>query len=390
MGPKNAAETFKAKNPRANTYRVSLYGSLATTGKGHLTDKALISALSATKTEIIWHKEQCLPKHPNGMIFEALDKNGNVKDTWTVYSIGGGDLWDGESVDKTDSLYPFTKMRDILCHCEKENITLWQFVEQVEGPKIWNYLELVQDKMMKALLRGILKKGKLPGPLNLKRKAHLYYEKAEHPQETLKKRNRIFAYALAVAEENASGGEIVTAPTCGSCGVVPSVLRVMMHNYKTPKTQILKALATAGLLGNLAKENASISGAAVGCQGEIGVACAMASGAIAQLLGANNKQIEYAAEMGLEHHLGLTCDPIAGLVQIPCIERNAMAASRAVDCAIYALASDGNHFVSYDDVLDTMMATGQDLSSKYRETALGGLAKRFEHALFEPETNPKC
>ena len=237
--------------------------------------------------------------------------------------------------------------------------------------------------MQNTMNRGLEKRGVLPGSLNLERKARRYLHNAEHSPQYLRRMNNLFAYALACAEENASGTEVVTAPTCGSCGVVPAVCRLIKEIYQFEDTTVVHALATAGLFGNLAKSNASISGAEVGCQGEIGVACAMAAAAACQLEGGDNKRIAYAAEMGLEHHLGLTCDPVDGLVQIPCIERNALAASRALDCATYALMSDGEHRISYDDVLATMMQTGLDMNKDYRETARGGLARFFKAKLLK-------
>ena len=251
-------------------------------------------------------------------------------------------------------------------------------MEEVEGTEIWGYLDTVWKAMQDTMARGLEKRGVLPGSLNLERKARRYLYKAESSPQYLRRMNNLFSYALACSEENAAGGIVVTAPTCGSCGVLPAVLRLVKEICEFEDITILHALATASLFGNMAKMNASISGAEVGCQGEVGVACAMAAAATCQLEGGDNKRIEYAAEMGLEHHLGLTCDPVEGLVQIPCIERNALAASRALDCATYSLMSDGHNRVSYDDVLITMMQTGLDMDTDYRETAHGGLSKLFQ------------
>ncbi|HNZ54344.1 MAG TPA: L-serine ammonia-lyase, iron-sulfur-dependent, subunit alpha, partial [bacterium] len=252
--------------------------------------------------------------------------------------------------------------------------SFWEFVEEHEGEEIWEYLLEVWKVMKDSVKRGLSKEGLLPGGLGLQRKASSYSIKASGFRGSLKRRSMLFAYALAVAEENASGGKVVTAPTCGSSGVLPGVLYNMSVNYKFNEDKILRALATAGLIGNLVKKNASISGAKVGCQGEIGTACAMAAAAAAQLFGGTPNQIEYAAEMGLEHHLGLTCDPVCGLVQIPCIERNAFAASRALDANTFALLSDGKHTISFDTIVETMNRTGNDLPMIYKETSEGGLA----------------
>jgi L-serine dehydratase len=250
-------------------------------------------------------------------------------------------------------------------------------VEQREGPGIWDFLSDIWAAMREAVERGLATEGRLPGPLNLRRKASTYKVKAEGFKDNLRTRGLVFAYALAVSEENASGHKIVTAPTCGSCGVLPAVLYHLWKSRNFSEMQILRALATAGLIGNVVKTNASISGAEVGCQGEVGVACAMASAAASQLFGGSPAQIEYAAEMGLEHHLGMTCDPVCGLVQIPCIERNAYAAARALDANIYASFTDGSHRVSFDKLVQVMKETGHDLPSLYKETAAGGLAKDY-------------
>ncbi len=261
--------------------------------------------------------------------------------------------------------------------CEKTGKTLWEYVEEVEGKEIWNYLNNVWETMIDEIKRGLNREGVLPGELHLQRKAYSYYIKAKHSGTFLKSFGMVAAYALAVAEENASANIVVTAPTCGSSGVLPAVLYFLHKFHKIERDIILRALATAGLIGNLVKENASISGAEVGCQGEIGAACAMASGAAAQILGGTVKQIEYAAEIGMEHHLGLTCDPVGGYVQIPCIERNAFAAGRALQASTYSLFSDGSHRISFDEVVITMKETGLSMSSCYKETGECGLAKHW-------------
>jgi L-serine dehydratase len=372
MGPARAARIFRDRNPRASSFRVELAGSLAATGRGHLTDTVIISTL-ASPVEIVWSPDLVLPGHPNGMRFWAFDAAGTELDFWEVCSIGGGALSSDADEPARPEPYPFSTMREALELCEAEGIPLWQLAFRQEGD-IREYLSECWSVMSKAVARGLETEGSLPGSLKLVRKASSYIIRARRSSGVEKRISTIFAYALAVAEENAAGGVVVTAPTCGSCGVLPAVLRILMEDENLGEERIVRAMATAGLVGNLVKTNASISGAEVGCQGEIGTACAMAAAAAAQLLGATPRQIEYAAEMGLEHHLGLTCDPIDGLVQIPCIERNAMAASRALDCAIYALLSDGSHRVSFDMVVKTMYETGRDLRSDYRETSRGGLA----------------
>lgn len=378
MGPRQAAEIFNKANADAHSFRVYLYGSLALTGKGHLTDLAVTTGLEPKPVHIVWENQITLPRHPNGLKFEALDEKDNVLSSRIFYSIGGGDIReDADFNSPPHSVYPLRTMQDILAYTKERKMSLWEYVEEVEGPQIWDFLTDVWEQMQDTMQRGLSKRDILPGSLQLDRKAMRYYKLADTSPRYVRRVHRLFAYALACSEENASGGKVVTAPTCGSCGVLPAVLRISKEVYELEPTPIIRALATAGLVGNLAKTNASISGAEVGCQGEVGVACAMAAAAACQLEGGNNRQIDYAAEMGLEHHLGLTCDPVDGLVQIPCIERNAMAASRAIDCATYALASDNDNRVSYDDILVTMMQTGKDMNSDYRETAKGGLARFF-------------
>ncbi|MBS4015708.1 MAG: L-serine ammonia-lyase [Candidatus Latescibacteria bacterium] len=372
MGPKNAAEIFKQKNPEAALYRVTLYGSLAATGKGHLTNQVLKSTLTPKKLKLIWKPKIYLPFHPNGMKFEALDKKNKVIDCWTVFSVGGGSLWT-KNGKPNPKVYPLSKMSDILVWCRKTGKSLWQYVYEHEN--VEPYLKEIWEVMKDSIKRGLSNEGPLPGRLKLRRCAAAYYMKAQNTKGFTQQAQIVSAYALAVAEENACGSVIVTAPTCGSAGVVPAVLYTLKKKYNFPDQKIYRALAVAGLIGNSVKTNGSIAGAEVGCQGEIGVACAMAAGAATQLLGGSNHQIEYAAEMGLEHHLGLTCDPVAGLVQIPCILRNVAGSTRALDSAAFVLLTNGRHRVSFDQVVKTMVETGCDLQSKYKETSLGGLAK---------------
>lgn len=373
MAPQKATQIFKKENQNATSFRVTLYGSLAATGKGHLTDVAIINTLCPLPSEIVWEPEIVLPFHTNGMKFEAI-KDGQIIKEWIVYSIGGGDLSDGTKKTETEGLYDKNTMKDILHWCQKTGKSFWEYVEDTEGKEIYEYLETVWKTMEAAIHRGLEGEGLLPGGLGLQKKSSMYYVKSKGYQGSMKSRALIYSYALAVSEENASGGIIVTAPTCGSCGILPAVLYHLKTNHDVSDTKIIRALATAALIGNIVKTNASVSGAEVGCQGEVGVACAMAAGAACQLFGGSTQQIEYAAEMGLEHHLGLTCDPICGLVQVPCIERNAFAAARALDSCSFAMLSDGKHLINFDKVVRTMQQTGHDLPSLYKETSTGGLA----------------
>ena len=380
MGPRKAAEMFLEKHPEAASFEVTLYGSLAATGKGHMTDVAILDTLTPhAPVDLKWAPEIFLPFHPNGMLFKSKDETGKVTDEWTVYSVGGGALAE-EGVPKIDSqhIYQMSTMSEILGWCERTGKSYWEYVQECEESDIWDYLSEVWKVMREAVERGLEEEGVLPGPLNLRRKAATYYIKAKGYKDNLRSRGLVFSYALAVSEENASGGKIVTAPTCGSCGVVPAVLYHLAKSRDFSEMRVLRALATAGLIGNIVKHNATISGAEGGCQAEVGVACSMAAAAASQLFGGSPAQIEYAAELGLEHHLGMTCDPVCGLVQIPCIERNAYAAARALDSNIYAAFTDGIHRVSFDKVVDVMKQTGHDLPSLYKETSEGGLAKDYK------------
>ena len=379
MGPRRAAEIFAERHPAAARYEVTLYGSLAATGRGHLTDRAILDVLvPIAPTDILWHSEIVLPFHTNGMDFKAFDANNTEIASWRVYSIGGGALSDGSQAGgewQPADIYPLTHMTDIIHWCSHTGKSYWEYVNQYEESDVWDYLAEVWDAMKTAIHNGLENEGVLPGPLHLRRKAAAYYYRSNGSKPSLQSRGLVFAYALAVSEENAGGGRIVTAPTCGSCGVIPAVLYHLAVTREFSDKRILRALATAGLIGSIVKENASIAGAEVGCQGEVGVACAMAAAAANQLFGGSTTQIEYAAEMGLEHHLGMTCDPICGMVQIPCIERNAYAAARALDVNLYSTFSDGRHRVSFDHVVEVMKQTGHDLPSVYKETSEGGLAK---------------
>ncbi len=382
MGPQKAAQIFAAHHRDAKAFKATLYGSLAATGKGHMTDVAIEEVLKPiAPINIDWKPSVFLPFHPNGMTFSAFDEDGHEIDSWTVYSVGGGALSEGGEIrwlTDVKDVYKKNTLKEILTWCDNHGRSYWEYVDECEESSIWDYLMEVWKAMQESVERGLDHEGALPGPLNLPRKASTYFVKAQGYKPSLASRCLVSAYALAVSEENASGGTIVTAPTCGSCGVMPAVLYHMSRSHEVSDTRILHALATAGLFGNIVKKNASISGAEVGCQGEVGVACAMASAAACQLFGGTPSQIEYAAEMGLEHHLGMTCDPVCGLVQIPCIERNAFAATRALDANLYASLSDGKHRVSFDRVVNVMKQTGHDLPSLYKETSEGGLAKAYE------------
>lgn len=376
MGPGFAATAFHARVPHAHRIRITLYGSLAATGKGHLTDLAVTEPFAERPVELVWRPTETLPLHPNGLRFEAFDHNEVMLAEQVCYSVGGGALMnEAGEIDGGEDVYPFTSMQQILQQADEDGLALWEYVEHYEGKAIWPFLAGIYHAMQSAITNGLESEGVLPGLLRLPRKAGAYLARANSMADYFRQTGLLFSYALAVSEENASGHQIVTAPTCGACGVMPAVLFFLQQQNRISEHKILRALATAGLVGNLIKRNASISGAEVGCQGEVGTACAMAAAAATQLLGGTSRQIEYAAEMGLEHHLGLTCDPVGGYVQIPCIERNAIAAVRALDCAAFALLSDGRHHITFDEVVQTMWETGTDLKTGYRETAQGGLAK---------------
>lgn len=370
MGPHLAAKRFLTQNPTADHFKVDLYGSLALTGRGHLTDYIIKKTLG-NDTEIIFDINTTYDYHPNGMKFYAYKDNKLINE-WLVFSVGGGSLRELNEKRRVgkENIYPHSYMNEILTYCKENNLKLNDYVTKYDNQ--YQYLEKVLDTMISTIDKGLYEKGILPGRMKVERKANdflLAYNKDNSFS------NLLYASALATAEENASGNIVVTSPTCGSSGILPSVLYSFMKTHNISREELIEALKIAGLIGNLVKYNASISGAEVGCQGEVGTACAMASGAASYLFGATNEQIEYAAEIALEHHLGLTCDPVDGLVQIPCIERNALAASMAIDSANYAIHTDGIHKISFDYVVEVMKETGKDLSTKYKETSTGGLAK---------------
>lgn len=377
IGPRRAAEMFLARNTEAKRFQVTLYGSLAATGKGHLTDTAILSVLQPhAPTEVLWHPEIIKEFHPNGILFESFDAQNNLMEDWLIYSIGGGVLANEHfNEQKGREVYPLNSISSIIDELNSRGSSFWEYVEEFEDSDIWDYLAEVWEVMKKAIREGLEAEGVLPGGLGVRRKAANYLIRAQGYSPGVRSRGNVYAYALAVSEQNAGGGQIVTAPTCGSSGVVPAVLYHLQQTRDFTDRRIFRALATAGLFGNVARTNASISGAEVGCQGEVGVACAMGAAASSQLFGGTLSQIEYSAEMALEHHLGLTCDPVCGLVQVPCIERNAFAAARALDANTYANFSDGRHRISFDQVVEVMRQTGKDLPSLYKETSQGGLAK---------------
>lgn len=380
MGPERAAKLFLERYPQADYFEITLFGSLAKTGKGHMTDAAIENVLEPKKTKIIFNSSDDIPlKHPNTVEFKAFERDREIG-FLRVFSVGGGKIeLDGEKSPDQIQVYPLTRFETIKEYCEKEKLRLYEYVEMIEGKDIWEYLSEIWNAMKNEVRRGLEAEGILPGGLNVQRKAKFLYQQ-KHMDETSETReNRIVcSYAFAASEENAAGGVIVTAPTCGSCGVVPAALMYMQEKRGSSDGEILKALATGGIIGNLIKTNASISGAQCGCQAEIGSACCMAAAALAELCGMDLDQIEYAAECAMEHHLGLTCDPIGGLVQIPCIERNAVAAMRSINSLSLANFLTYTRKISFDVVIDTMYETGMDLFSKYKETSEGGLAVKYK------------
>lgn len=376
MGPMAAAKLFVAEVPNADEYKIILYGSLAKTGKGHMTDSAMLKVFADKKCEIVFDMDSPTDVHPNTLDIIAFKNGDEVKRT-RYYSIGGGEVvMDGQESESHNEVYKLNSFTEISKYCRERDIRIWQYVEECEGTEIWEYLAEVWSAMKNAIKRGIETEGVLHGGLGLQRKARYLFRQRHIDENEETKMNRLIcAYAYAVSEENAGGGVIVTAPTCGACGVVPAVMKFLQPKRNFTDEQIIHALATAGVIGNLIKTNASISGAECGCQAEIGTACAMAAAAAAELYELDLDQIEYAAEMSIEHHLGLTCDPIGGLVQIPCIERNAIAAMRALNAVNLADFLADSRKISFDMIVDTMYETGKDLKVIYRETSEGGLAK---------------
>lgn len=378
MGPQRAAKIFNAKNPNADSFRVHLYGSLAATGKGHLTDYIIIKTLAPKEVEIVWEPQVVKEFHTNGMKLEALDADKNIVDEWEVFSIGGGSLAEeGKRDQSSASVYPHDNLEDIIEWCRTNHKNFVDYVKEYDDDDIMDYLKEIRIAMRKSVDEGLKATEVIPGKLKLARKARNFHRQYQVNKQLT---SMLYAYALAGAEQNASGFEIVTAPTCGSAGVLPAVLFTLQDYYGFDDEAIEEGLAVAGLMGVVVKQNASVSGAEVGCQGEVGVACAMAAAAAAFIKGGPLRKVEYAAEIGLEHHLGMTCDPAYGYVQIPCIERNAMGAQRALDAANYALLSDGVHHIKFDQIVKIMDETGRDMMEKYKETAKGGIALLYEES----------
>ena len=377
MGPEKAAKLFKERfYGLADSFRVILYGSLAKTGKGHCTDTVIKKTLAPFGCEIVFNDTETELPHPNTMELFALS-GGKEIGYEKVFSIGGGMIRsEGRTVSPPEKIYPHDTFAEIAAYCREKEIRIWEYAEIFEGIGFWDYMEEIWATMKSSVRRGLTDEGTLPGGLEVRKKAkHLL--NLEHIDETAETReNRmVSSYAFAVSEQNACGGTIVTAPTCGASGVVPAVLYYQQKKRSFGDDEVLKALAAGGIIGNLIKTNASISGAECGCQAEIGTACAMAAASLAELFQLSLDKIEYAAEVSIEHHLGLTCDPICGLVQIPCIERNAVAAMRAINAVSLSGFLSDTRKISLDDVIITMRDTGRDIAGAYRETAEGGLAK---------------
>ena len=381
MGPERAAKLFLQRHPDADRFQVTLYGSLCKTGVGHGTDRVLREVMGKNRTQIVFSQDSWEGMHPNTMDFVAF-RDGSQQGFLRVESIGGGDIRIPGQPKSADSeeVYIEHSFAEIADFCKWRYIhTLSEYVELNEGPEIWDFLMDVWQTMKNAIDEGLSKTGVLPGGLNVQRKAkYLYETELEEPVPAMMEFQRIAAYAYAVAEQNADNGTVVTAPTCGACGVLPAVLKYAQDTKGFTDEQICRGLATAGIIGNLTKTNASISGAECGCQAEIGTACSMAAAALAELYQQDLDQVEYAAEVAMEHHLGLTCDPICGLVQIPCIERNAVAAMRAMNACNLSYFLTGSRNISYDMVCRAMKETGVNLNHRFRETSEGGLAKLYD------------
>ncbi len=379
MGPEAAAKRVMARYKDADAFKVTLYGSLALTGRGHGTDRILRETFAPLPCEVIFDEKTECTVHPNTMDIAVMSR-GKTLDVCRVYSVGGGAIrFDGEPEDEGACVYPLGSYTKIAEYCKAHNIRLWQYVRECEGDGIFDYLSDVWERMKFTVYEGLTVTGVLPGKLGTQRRAQKLYNQRHIDESAQTRENRLVcSYAFAVGEQNAAGGVVVTAPTCGACGVVPSVLKYIQEERGFSDERVIRALATGGLIGNLVKHNASISGAECGCQAEIGTACSMASAALAELFEMGLGQIEYAAEVAMEHHLGLTCDPIAGLVQIPCIERNAVAAMRALNALSLASFLADSRKISFDVVVKTMLNTGRDMLANYRETSVGGLAKYYE------------
>ena len=380
MGPERSAKLFLEAYPNADRFQVTLYGSLSKTGVGHGTDRVLRDTLGADKTQVIFSQDSWQGMHPNTLDFAAFRGETEIG-SLRVESIGGGDIRiPGQAPEAAqEEVYIEHSFAEIADFCKWRYIaTLSEYVELNEGPEIWDFLMEVWQVMKAAIDAGLSTEGVLPGGLNVQRKAKYLFAQVPHEDiPSLKEFQMIAAYAYAVAEQNSDNGTVGTAPTCGACGVLPAVLKYAQVTRGFTDEEILRGLAAAGIIGNLTKTNASISGAECGCQAEIGTACSMAAAALAELYGQNLDQVEYAAEVAMEHHLGLTCDPICGLVQIPCIERNAVAAVRAMNACNLSYFLTGSRNISYDMVCRAMKETGVNLDHRFRETSEGGLAKLY-------------
>lgn len=379
MGPDKAARYFKNRNADADSYKVILYGSLSSTGKGHKTDEAILDVFDGCEIDLVFgpHETDGLP-HENTMDFFAY-RDGKEIDFKRIMSVGGGQIVvEGDSGIEEEDIYPVQTFGQIAEYCNTHNIRLYEYIEKYEGEEIWDYLHEIWKAMKNAINAGLSTRGVLDGGLGVERKAQFLYNQSHIDESDITRENRLVcAYAFAASEHNAGGGVIVTAPTCGACAVLPSVLKYMQDKKHFSDDDICRALAVGGLVGNLVKTNASISGAECGCQAEIGTACSMAAAALCELFHMGLGQIEYAAEVAMEHMLGLTCDPVCGLVQIPCIERNAVAAMRAINALSLANFLSTTRKISFDTVVETMYKTGKDLKAIYRETSKGGLAETY-------------
>lgn len=378
MGPVRAAEQFSATHASATRFRAVLYGSLALTGKGHLTDRAIVETFAPRPCEVVFDSTRKDLPHPNTFDLEAYMEDGSVARE-TYLSVGGGTIVRaGETASKRE-VYPFANFDEILAYCRARNCPLEQAVYDFEDGGIRDFLREVWHSMQGTIRRGLEGEGLLPGPLRVARKARTLFLSGKEDEEPEQREKRLLcAFAFATCEENASGGTIVTAPTCGASGILPAVLKYVSDKHGAGEERILAALAVAGLVGVTVKQNASVSGAEAGCQAEVGTATSMAAAAVCRFFGAGLDETEYAAEIALEHQLGLTCDPVGGYVQIPCIERNAVASLRALSAAELASVLTGTRKISFDTVVETMYATGKDISARYRETSEGGLAAIYK------------
>lgn len=377
MAPERAATLFREANPKADSFRIILYGSLAKMGKGHRCDYIFNRVFKGYKFELIFDLETKNIPHPNTMDCFAY-KKGRQIDFKRILSVGGGKFVTDGVPSKEKLCYPLTTFTEISAYCRRNKIRLWNYCELYEGEEIFEYIKEVWECMKESVRNGLSDSGTLPGGLEVLKKANQLYNRPSANETAETRENRLVcAYAFAVSEQNASSGTVVTAPTCGASGVLPAVLYYQQEQRGFSDDDIIKALAAAGIVGNIIKTNASISGAECGCQAEIGSACSMAAAALCELNKMSLEQIEYAAEIAMEHHLGLTCDPVNSLVQIPCIERNAVAAMRAINAASLSQFLSGSRKITFDLVVKTMYETGKDMSKNYRETGEGSFSRLY-------------